>query len=142
MASRKEYVANRDASKVYLFDCFARWRSLKEERNLRTDRDVANMLLNEYMARNVEVWYVVKYETVKYLILNVMYVNFFSKSLNSNAETQTENSDVTASETEVPLSSAMPTTPHTITAPGKQLVLRNLNTSIPLKVKVIFLKVL
>ncbi len=97
--TRKEYVANRDASKVYLFDCFARWRSLKEERNLRTDRDVANMLLNEYMARNVEVWYVAKYETVKYLILNVMYVNFFLKSLNGNAETQTENSDVTASET-------------------------------------------
>ena len=72
---------------------------MKEERNLRTDRDVANMLLNEYMARNVEVWYVVKYETVKYLILNVMYVNFFFKSLNGNAETQTVNSDVTASET-------------------------------------------
>ena len=53
MASRKEYYVNRDASKVYLFDCFARWRSFKEERNLRTDRDVANILLNEYMARNV-----------------------------------------------------------------------------------------
>ena len=117
MASRKEYVANRDASKVYLFDCFARWRLFKDEHNLRTDRDVPNMLLNECMPRNVEVWYVVKYETVKYLILNVMYII------------------LTASETEVPLSSAMPTTPHVITAPGKQLVPRNLKTSILLKVK-------
>ncbi len=55
-----------------------------------------------------------------------MNVNLFSKSLNSNAEMEMENSDVTASETEVPLSSTMPTTPHMITAPGKQLVPRNL----------------
>ena len=54
MASRKEYIAYRDASKVYSFDCFARWRALKEERNLMTDRDVANLLLDEYVARNVD----------------------------------------------------------------------------------------
>ena len=62
MASQKEYVADRDASKVYLFDCFARWRALKKERNLMTDRDVANMLLEKYMTRNVDTRWVVTYK--------------------------------------------------------------------------------
>ena len=56
MASRKDYVDRKDASKVYLLDSFALWRSFKEERNLRTDSEVAKVLLDDYMARNVNVW--------------------------------------------------------------------------------------
>ena len=43
-ASRKEYFANRDASKIYLYDIFPRWKEFKKERNIRSDKDVAEML--------------------------------------------------------------------------------------------------
>ncbi|CAB4043855.1 Hypothetical predicted protein [Paramuricea clavata] len=79
--SRKEYYANRDSSKIYLFDCFPRWRAFKEQHNLRTDKDVANMLLDGYVTRSLEV---------------------------CNAETQT---DINMRTSELLLSSDMPVTP-------------------------------
>ena len=54
-ASRKEYFANRDASKVYLFDIFPRWREFKKERNIRSDKDVAEMLLDAYQSQ-IRLW--------------------------------------------------------------------------------------
>ena len=55
---RKQYYANRDASKVYLFGAFARWRAFKEALNLRSDMDVANMLLDAYYGdmNKLDVW--------------------------------------------------------------------------------------
>ncbi|CAB3989580.1 Hypothetical predicted protein [Paramuricea clavata] len=50
-ASRKEYFANRDASKVYLLDIFPRWKEFKKERNIRSDKDVAEMLLDAYQSQ-------------------------------------------------------------------------------------------
>ncbi|CAB4027119.1 Hypothetical predicted protein [Paramuricea clavata] len=50
-ASRKEYFANRDASKVYLFYIFPRWKEFKKERNIRSDKDVAEMLLDAYQSQ-------------------------------------------------------------------------------------------
>ncbi|XP_028391359.1 uncharacterized protein LOC114516159 [Dendronephthya gigantea] len=51
-SSRKEYYASRDASKVYLLGSFPRWRAFKEQHKLRTDKDVADMLLDSYLAMN------------------------------------------------------------------------------------------
>ncbi|XP_028402614.1 uncharacterized protein LOC114525455 [Dendronephthya gigantea] len=51
-SSRKEYYASRDASKVYLLGPFPRWRAFKEQHKLRTDKDVADMLLDSYLAMN------------------------------------------------------------------------------------------
>ena len=51
-ADRKEYYANRDASKIYLFDLFPRWKALKDEKNLRSDKDVAQLLLDAYESEN------------------------------------------------------------------------------------------
>ena len=45
---RKAYLARRDATKIYLFDTFERWRVLKESKNLKSDKDVAEMLLESY----------------------------------------------------------------------------------------------
>ena len=45
---RKAYLARRDATKIYLFDTFERWRALKESKNLKSDKDVAEMLLESY----------------------------------------------------------------------------------------------
>ena len=51
-ADRKLYYANRDASKVYLFDLFPRWKALKDKKNLRSDKDVAQFLLDAYESMN------------------------------------------------------------------------------------------
>ena len=50
--ARKVYDKKRDASKVFLFDTFERWRAFKEERNLKTDQNVADFLLDNYARRN------------------------------------------------------------------------------------------
>ena len=49
---RKDYFANRDASKIYLYDVFGRWREFKSEKNLRSDKDVAQLLLDAYQSQN------------------------------------------------------------------------------------------
>lgn len=45
---RRAYLARRDATKVYLFDVFERWTALKQSKNLKSDKDVAEMLLEFY----------------------------------------------------------------------------------------------
>ena len=49
---RKDYFANRHASKIYLYDVFGRWREFKSEKNLRSDKDVAQLLLDAYQSQN------------------------------------------------------------------------------------------
>ena len=49
---RKDYFTNRDASKIYLYDVFGRWREFKSEKNLRSDKDVAQLLLDAYQSQN------------------------------------------------------------------------------------------
>ena len=56
-AARKEYDKKRDASKIFLFDAFERWRELKKEHNLKSDKDVAEFLLGSYSAKNT-LWYI------------------------------------------------------------------------------------
>jgi hypothetical protein len=49
-ASRKDYYARRDASRVYLFENFAPWREFKKKHGLKTDTDIAEMLLENFDA--------------------------------------------------------------------------------------------
>ena len=48
----KEYDSKRDKSKVYLFDVHERWKAFKEERGCETDKDVAELLLDEFISRS------------------------------------------------------------------------------------------
>ena len=50
--SRKEYYAARDASKIYLHSVFPRWREFKEKNKVKTDKDVAEILLDAYYSKN------------------------------------------------------------------------------------------
>ena len=50
-ARRKCYYAERDSSKIYLFDQHARWRNLKEEVNAKADKDLTTILLDHFMSR-------------------------------------------------------------------------------------------
>ena len=45
---RKEYLAKKDATKVRLYEQFQRWRSLKEDLKLKTDKELAEVLLNNF----------------------------------------------------------------------------------------------
>lgn len=47
-AKRKEYIAKRDSTKVGLYEQFQRWRSLRDELNLKTDKRLAEILLDNY----------------------------------------------------------------------------------------------
>lgn len=47
-AARKEYYSRRDATKVYLFENFARWREFMEEKKVNSDSQVAEILLDFY----------------------------------------------------------------------------------------------
>ena len=53
---RKAYLARRDATKIYLFDTFERWRALKESKNLKSDKDIAEMLLESYQTQQDRLW--------------------------------------------------------------------------------------
>ena len=46
----EEYYARRDATRVCLLDSFERWKTVKEENNLKNDKEVAEMLLDLYTA--------------------------------------------------------------------------------------------
>ena len=50
-SARKEYDRKRDNSKVYLLDVYERSKAFKEERGCETDKDVAELLLNEFISR-------------------------------------------------------------------------------------------
>ena len=47
---RKKYLAERDATKIYLYDQFNRWRQLKGQVNVKTDKEVAALLLDNYFS--------------------------------------------------------------------------------------------
>ena len=47
---KKRYYAERDATKVYLFDQHARWRTLREQMALKTDKELATILLDCYLS--------------------------------------------------------------------------------------------
>ena len=49
-ARRKRYYAERDSSKIYLFDQHARWWELKEEVNAKADKDLATILLDHFIS--------------------------------------------------------------------------------------------
>ena len=53
---RKAYIARRDASKVYLYDVFGRWRAFKESKGIKSDKDVAEMLLESYQTQENRLW--------------------------------------------------------------------------------------
>ena len=46
MTDRKDYFANRDASKIYLYNIFGQWREFKSKKN------VAQLLLDAYQSQN------------------------------------------------------------------------------------------
>ncbi|CAB3990425.1 Hypothetical predicted protein [Paramuricea clavata] len=74
-AKRKKYLADRDATKIYLIEeqLFQRWRQLRDEAKIKTDKDFAAMLLEHY-------------------------VNTHTKQIltSSDAETQTDHTEETA----------------------------------------------
>ncbi|XP_028417582.1 uncharacterized protein LOC114542029 [Dendronephthya gigantea] len=45
---RKDYIAKRDSTKIALYEQYQRWRCLKDELNLKTDKQLAEMLLDHY----------------------------------------------------------------------------------------------
>ncbi len=47
-AKRKDYIAKRDSTKVGLYEQFQRWRSLKDDLHLKTDKELAKILLDNY----------------------------------------------------------------------------------------------
>lgn len=48
---RRAYYAERDASKIYLFEQLTRWRELRTELALKSDKELAAVLLDTYMSR-------------------------------------------------------------------------------------------
>ncbi len=49
-ARKRQYYIKRDASKVYLLDQHTRWRSLMDKLSLTSDKELASVLLDNYMA--------------------------------------------------------------------------------------------
>ena len=47
-AKRKQYIAKRDSTKVALYEQFQRWRSVKELLNFKTDKELTEILLDNY----------------------------------------------------------------------------------------------
>ena len=50
--SLKKLQKKRNASRVCLYEAFERWRVFKDEHNLKSDKDLAEFLLNSYNIRN------------------------------------------------------------------------------------------
>ena len=49
-ARKKQYYAERNASRIYLLDEHTRWQSLMDELSLKSDKELASVLLDNYMA--------------------------------------------------------------------------------------------
>lgn len=45
---RKQYYKERDATRIYLFEQFQRWRTMKDELKLKMDKELASVLLDFY----------------------------------------------------------------------------------------------
>ena len=50
-ARKRRYYTERDATKIYLFNQHTRWRELMNELKLKTDKELAAVLLDNYMSR-------------------------------------------------------------------------------------------
>ena len=48
-SKRRKYFSERDATKVYLHDQINRWRQLKEQVDVKTDKEVAALLLDHFL---------------------------------------------------------------------------------------------
>ncbi len=48
---RKKYIAERDKTKISLFEHFQCWRDLQKELNLKTDKELAGALLDNYFSK-------------------------------------------------------------------------------------------
>jgi hypothetical protein len=53
----KEYLKRRDATKICLYKQFTRWRELKEQFQVKTDKEVAAFLLNKHYSSTKETRY-------------------------------------------------------------------------------------
>ena len=51
--SLKKLQKKRNASRVCLYEAFETWRVFKDENNLKSDKDVAEFLLNSYNIRTL-----------------------------------------------------------------------------------------
>ena len=49
-SKRRKYFSERDATKVYLHDQINRWRQPKEQVHVKTDKEVAALLLDHYFS--------------------------------------------------------------------------------------------
>ena len=49
---RKKYTAERDKTKVSLFEHFESWRDLRKRLNLKSDRELAGVLLENYFEKS------------------------------------------------------------------------------------------
>ena len=50
IASRKDYYGKRGSSRIYLYELLPRWRKFKDTHALKTDADVAQILLDSFDA--------------------------------------------------------------------------------------------
>ena len=77
--ARKEYDKKRDASRVFLFDAIERWRTLKEDKNFKTDQEVADFLLDIYdTGKNKTHRYIIINSTI--YLLNLLFTIYFCYS--------------------------------------------------------------
>ena len=53
----KEYLKRRDATKICLYEQFTRWRELKEQIQVKTDKEVAAFLLNKHYSSTKDTRY-------------------------------------------------------------------------------------
>ena len=49
---RKKYTAEKDKTKVSLFEHFETWRDLRKKLNLKTDKELAGVLLENYFGKD------------------------------------------------------------------------------------------
>ena len=54
--ARKEYDRKRNASRVSLFEAFEKWREFQDKHGLKTDKDVAEFLLENFVVKKT-LWY-------------------------------------------------------------------------------------
>ena len=54
--SRKQYYKERDATRIYLFEQYQKWRALKEELKLKMDKELAAVLLEFYIVHKKQVF--------------------------------------------------------------------------------------
>lgn len=53
---RKQYYKERDATRVYLFEQYQAWRSLKDDLKLKMDKELAAILLEIYVTKKKRIF--------------------------------------------------------------------------------------